>query len=391
MLDMNATIPPEYSVEDENTDPTMSEHTYYNMTVYGTDENLFDSHYVDMVKWLNQSGVNGSTSHDHLDNSYRKAAAVKFSFEFPFYGHRLNNLTIATGGFIYVGDQTHSWLAATQYIAPLMANFDTMGSNSTIMYGDDGEKMVVEWSKVQLRDSNKGGQFTFQVSMFKNGDIWFVYKDVPRCLPVQPQSTASADKTPPITTQSKRVIHEYHRISIAQDKIASKVVVVLKALPTCLDFKTCQDCSTANLKLFHCSWCDPKGLASDSSQNKAFCSDQIGLNRRRQEHQCEQHCTIPIAASESTPASTAVTPPQHPDKVVALGDKDKGEQKPAESGGNGLAFLSLLFLIAISSVIWILYAFYNPHTTSGQLLIKYRPSKWQIPSSHVRYSASVHM
>jgi hypothetical protein len=47
-----------------------------------------------------------------------------------FYGHRLQNLTIATGGFLYVGDQTHSWLAATQYIAPLMANFDTLQNQS---------------------------------------------------------------------------------------------------------------------------------------------------------------------------------------------------------------------------------------------------------------------
>jgi hypothetical protein len=49
---------------------------------------------------------------------------------FQFYGHRLQNLTIATGGFLYVGDQTHSWLAATQYIAPLMANFDTSMNQS---------------------------------------------------------------------------------------------------------------------------------------------------------------------------------------------------------------------------------------------------------------------
>lgn len=55
-----------------------------------------------------------------------------------------------------MGDQTHSWLAATQYIAPLMANFDTMQKNSTIMYGGDQEKFVVEWSKVTLRDNRKG-------------------------------------------------------------------------------------------------------------------------------------------------------------------------------------------------------------------------------------------
>jgi hypothetical protein len=39
------------------------------------------------------------------------------SFPFPFYGHEVNNITIATGGFLYTGEYVHSWLAATQYIA----------------------------------------------------------------------------------------------------------------------------------------------------------------------------------------------------------------------------------------------------------------------------------
>jgi len=104
--------------------------------------------------------------------------SVKFRFKFPFYGHRLNNVTIATGGFCYVGEYAHSWLAATQYIAPLMANFETYSANSSIMYGDDGEKMIIEWSRVSLRDNKQAGEFTFQAHLFKSGDIWFVYKDV---------------------------------------------------------------------------------------------------------------------------------------------------------------------------------------------------------------------
>lgn len=59
-------------------------------------------------------------------------------------------------GFCYIGDQSHSWLAATQYIAPLMANFDTHGENSTIMYADDGERFVIEWSNLQLREQRSG-------------------------------------------------------------------------------------------------------------------------------------------------------------------------------------------------------------------------------------------
>lgn len=72
---------------------------------------------------------------------------VKLSFDFPFYGHTIKNVTIATGGFLYTGDYIHSWLAATQYIAPLMANFDTSLSNdSFIKYVDNGK--LVRFSDV---------------------------------------------------------------------------------------------------------------------------------------------------------------------------------------------------------------------------------------------------
>ena len=37
------------------------------------------------------------------------------------------------------GDYVHAWLAATQYIAPLMANFDTsQNDQAKIRYADNG-------------------------------------------------------------------------------------------------------------------------------------------------------------------------------------------------------------------------------------------------------------
>ncbi|KAI1704506.1 plexin domain-containing protein [Ditylenchus destructor] len=293
VLDMQTTIPPDYEKEDENQSqgPSSFKHAYYNMSIHPPADGLMDKYYVDMAKWLNESGVTGSTL-QHLDNSYRKGAAVKLNFRFPFYGHELKNMTIATGGFIYVGDQTHSWLAATQYIAPLMAYFDTLSNDSAIIYGSSNSRLVVEWSNVRLKDNRAAGPFTFQVSLFKSGDIWFVYKDIP----LSPQNISDLQhpnkmgisdayvfnhKMPANSGKTgqpgKRVIHEYHRISILPEKITSNMVVELKALPNCLNFKTCQACLDSNLKYFCCSWCGPKDT------NGGFCSDQVGLNRRRQD------------------------------------------------------------------------------------------------------------
>lgn len=43
-------------------------------------------------------------------------------------------------GFIFMGEVTHRMLTATQYVAPLMANFDpSFSKNSTVKYSDNGE------------------------------------------------------------------------------------------------------------------------------------------------------------------------------------------------------------------------------------------------------------
>ena len=104
---------------------------------------------------------------------------------------------------MYTGEYVHSWLAATQYIAPLMANFDTSQMDSaTVRYGDNSTTLVVEWANVSLQTRDKyvsinfwsifvvvifnifssqkmEGPFTFQAILRKNGDILFAYKHIP--------------------------------------------------------------------------------------------------------------------------------------------------------------------------------------------------------------------
>lgn len=163
---------------------------------------------------------------------------VALSFDFPFYGHYLRQITIATGGmflsrweleffggggclfkvttqralsyispgFIFTGDITHRMLTATQYIAPLMANFDpSCSKDSTVQYLDDGmtskrilppshcltarptplwhspssgEVFVVQWERVRLMGEESEGAFTFQAALYKTGDIAFSYREV---------------------------------------------------------------------------------------------------------------------------------------------------------------------------------------------------------------------
>ncbi|VDM71412.1 unnamed protein product, partial [Strongylus vulgaris] len=192
----------------------------------------------------------------------------------------------------------------------------------------------------------------------------------------------------------KRVIYEYHRIEVPLDKVVAETVVYLDAQPACIQFQTCEACSNATLKHFTCSWCHAK-----KSHGGPFCTDQGGIHRRRQhwaENNCKNqgknmYCNVDTDEDEfgiSTPPSEQ---PSSPDDVIPLDKEHRAEKAKGKADGGGYAALVFILGSSLCLVGWLAYAYYNPHTTSGQFLIKYRPSRWRVPSSHVRYSASVHM
>lgn len=90
---------------------------------------------------------------DDLSRNYLKASVVKLTFKFPYYGHLLEKLVIATGGFIYVGNLMHPLITKAQYIAPLMANFDPkIGPNSMVKYVDNTTHFICTWENLFLQD-----------------------------------------------------------------------------------------------------------------------------------------------------------------------------------------------------------------------------------------------
>ncbi|VDL73559.1 unnamed protein product [Nippostrongylus brasiliensis] len=392
------------------------DHKYYITTIYLNRSQQMQTYWVDIDAMLKKPGVVGNASHPLLSGTYRRAVGAKLSFKFPFYGHMMTNLTIATGGFLYIGDQTHNWLAATQYIAPLMANFDTMLDGSSILYGDDGEKFVVEWRKVQLREQHQAGPFTFQTTLFKNGSIAFVYKSVPMNV------SNISDEQHPVkcgisdaylyhhmfmthgTMSPKRVIYEYHRIEVPLEKVLNDTVVYLEAQPACIQFQSCESCSNATLKHFTCSWCHAK-----KSHGGPFCTDQAGIHRRRQhwaENNCKNqgknmYCNAAVDEDEvederwfffsevptflfisflcfdaemdtlvMSDSTAAPERPPSPDDVIPLDKERRADKSKGRPNGGGYAVLVFTLGCSLCLIGWLAYAYYNPHTTSGQLLIK---------------------
>ncbi|XP_073973421.1 plexin domain containing lethal (1) G0289 isoform X2 [Rhodnius prolixus] len=389
-------------VKNNITEKQVDNHFYYNST-FIVDPGVAKHYWVDLDR---EKDV---IINKMLSTSHRKAATVKLSFDFPFYGHIIQKVTIATGGFLYTGDYIHSWLAATQYIAPLMANFDTgLSEDSQVRYTDNGSAFTVEWDRVHLQDKRDAGQFTFQVTLCKNGDIAFVYKDVPilvdsieDCLhPVKVGISDAYIMDKNVFFVRKKTIYEYHRVSFKREDIKNWTVIYMSALPTCMSYNDCATCAGADRQL-DCKWC--------AAINR--CSS--GYDRHRQDwlvHSCE-HTAINVTSDCTAGNASVFNERQHQrglhitedksasaDSHVAVHSQAATDNSIANSGKTGhlghSGLLGLLFFILTIAGLgsWLFYAYRNPHTTSGQVLIKYRPSQWSLRRGEARYTAAtIHM
>ncbi|XP_005090463.2 plexin domain-containing protein 2 isoform X1 [Aplysia californica] len=212
--------------------------------------------------------------HKTLSAGHRVAAVIPLKFDFRFYGHEIKNVTVATGGFIYMSPFLHQWLTATQYIAPLMANFDpSLSVNSSIYYESLDTQFTVEWKNVMLQDQQSKGQFHFQASLFPDSSIQFAYKSVPSLV-----SSISKSKHPvkaglsdayyndtylPQYDIKRRTIYEYHKVALNQTLIRTGSVIKIIPVKTCNTLASCDTCSSHTDVVFDCKWCNKIGRCSD--------------------------------------------------------------------------------------------------------------------------------
>ncbi|KAL0112705.1 hypothetical protein PUN28_012163 [Cardiocondyla obscurior] len=374
-------------------------HQYYNST-FIVNDGICKKYWVDM-----DNHPDLRVNH-LLSQSHQRAATVKLKFDFPFYGYNVRNITIATGGFLYTGDYVHSWLAATQYIAPLMANFDTRLSNASyVKYADNGTAFTVEWEKVVLQDRPKAGAFTFQVTLHRNGDIVFVYSAIPFLVekivdtrhPVKVGLSDAYIMDRTVFFVRRKTIYEYHRVNFNRQDIKNCTVIYLKALPTCLNFDNCRDCLT-KVPEFDCKWC--------SELNK--CS--TGTSRRRQEWLLRGCDVRNVKDVQNCPQFQITTfrgdydGHVHPEEAAATNELGMKQERSGMSsldgpvpnkvkmGVSGIIGILTVVALVVGLAGWGVYAYRNPHSASGQMLIRYRPSQWSWRRGEARYTAAtIHM
>ncbi|XP_048488392.1 plexin domain-containing protein 2 isoform X2 [Plutella xylostella] len=370
------------------TDLQYENHSFYSSTFIGN-RTYFDEY------WANLTAARAEV-HPILSDSHRRATALKLQFPFPFYGHPLHNITVATGGFIYTGEHVHHWLAATQYIAPLMANFDTTQSDdSVVKVSSLDDQFTAIWENVALQE-DKSHKFTFAVTLYKNGDIIFAYKDIPIPIGdineyVHPVKVGISDayQTDRIVFYVRRkTIYEYHRVNFRDYQITNHTMLRLVALPTCLQYNSCAECVNHDTG-FNCTWCEQIQRCSS------------GTDRNKQDwvlRHCDQKPVMDVSQCKARNASVDQSVPYGPDSTTSVvttasplsppSPVRSGAAAPYQSsvGGAVAAFVIVALLATLAG--WTVYAFKNPHTRSGQMLIKYRPSQWSWKRGEARYTAA---
>ncbi|XP_042361448.1 plexin domain-containing protein 1-like [Plectropomus leopardus] len=354
--------------------------------------------------WVDMSDVRHGQVRVHgiLSNSYKQAVRVALSFDFPFYGHYLRQITIATGGFIFTGDITHRMLTATQYIAPLMANFDpSYSKESTVQYLDNGEVFVVQWERVRLPGKESEGAFTFQAALYKTGAITFSYRDIPLALDVissaeHPVKAGLSDAfmvTPPSRESpdaQRQTIYEYHRVEVDTTKITSYSAVELTPLPNCLQHDSCELCLSSN-QTSGCSWCHVLQRCSDGMDRHRQEWLDYGCSEESKNGTCEDYSRGDSSTGFSIIPEmeyvTSLTPLQ---KTCESDDETKqhifktgkdvrtDSSTKSDRGANSgvIAGIAAALVLLLALILVAIYINYHPTAASPLYLIQRRKSYW---------------
>ncbi|KAG9476583.1 hypothetical protein GDO78_003233 [Eleutherodactylus coqui] len=385
------------------------DHKYYTSRMFGP----LDSATRDLWVNIDQMEKEKVKIHGILSNTHRQAARVNLSFDFPFYGHFLREITVATGGFMYTGEVVHRMLTATQYIAPLMANFDpSVSRNSTVRYFDNGTALVVQWDHVHLQDNYSLGSFTFQATLINDGRIVFGYKEIP--VPVMEISSTNhpvkvglsdafvvVHKIQQIPNVRRRTIFEYHRVELEMSKITNYSAVEMLPLPTCLQFNSCGACVRSQIG-FNCSWCNSLQRCSsgfdrhrqdwvenscpDESKEKV-CEDFFATTAPPRHTTSRTHVTTARHYTTTSRLTTWHLPsslPTEDDTKIALHLKDNGastddsaaeKQRGALHTGLIIGIL-VLVLVVVAAILVTIYMYHHPTSSASLFFIERRPSRW---------------
>lgn len=337
---------------------------YYNLSVFqNNQEGSYDKYFINMDNAELRKG---------LSDTMVGAELIRPLFTFPFYGHAVPEFYITTHGFLSLSPRLHDYIYKTQYIAPLRIKLDPSRRNdSTISILSLPERLTIEWNNVKVMESAEhptGGAFTFQVTLWPNGDIAFVYVDVQPVL-----TTAALYDHEPVAGISDAFLlhgselHLYNKINIENVDINTKTVAVFKAKPTCVEQTTCESCaSLADTSDFGCMWCPAASHCSDGSDR---------LRQRWDDHSCHLENTTTCEAERSNGGHMEWR--HSTDESVAKPEPISDEESVQASGSTVSTVISILLVVVLVCILagfLFVYGRYNETTMIGRYVKSIRSS-----------------
>uniref|UniRef100_A0A3Q2QQ67 Plexin domain containing 2b n=1 Tax=Fundulus heteroclitus TaxID=8078 RepID=A0A3Q2QQ67_FUNHE len=335
------------------------DHNYYTSKTYGPSDPMSKDLWVN----IDQLEKDKVKIHGILSNTHRQAARVNLSFDFPFYGHLLREITVATGGKL---ESALSVVVMSVIVGPSLSLAWTA--------------LVVQWDHVHLQDNYNLGSFTFQATLHNTGRIVFAYKEH------RPVGVVSISRTGrlvrvgvTIDGAARRTIYEYHRVELTKTRITNSSAVEMMPLPTCLQFSSCGACISSHIN-FNCSWCHRLNRCSSGFDRHRqdwvdnSCPDEVRI--RSKDLSLEE---IPMTLSDSRGSFCLLAD----DTKIALHLRDN----QADSAVNrvpgthplhtGLILgILLVMLVMIAGVLITVYVYHHPTSAASLFLIERRPSKW---------------
>lgn len=156
--------------------------------------------YEDLYNWLdiNSMGTEIISNGDYdnsastADDSYKEIA---LPFNFPFFGDVKDSIKISSNGYLTFGDNATAYNSAqipatnnniSDIIAPLFTDLKPLGTvedvdwgNIYYYYDQIMDRLIIEYYQVaRYVGSNPQNFETFQVILYSNGDIIFLYNDM---------------------------------------------------------------------------------------------------------------------------------------------------------------------------------------------------------------------
>ena len=283
-------------------------------------------------------------------------------------------------GFLYTGTIYHEQLYLSQYIAPLMADFNpSLSDLGRILVYSTEERFAVQWDQVLNRDHEEWGPFTFQASIFPSGKIHLVYWELPLLwtrlnnndFPVEIGiSDAFYYETPGFV-----LLVEYSRVSATdlleeEETDLSYSAFEFDPVPNCVIADTCDSCMAITEQgIFNCLWCE-------AAEQK--CSDGIDrFTKEWSDSSCFTDaisvCPLPPISPSTSAVSTTVVP-------TGLNVSESSILSPSSIMGIvvGGASLVVLATFVVLGGCLLFYGFQHPTSTVGMFMIENRPKAWAL-------------